>query len=242
MTRIPVVAILISLVLSSPSFAQQEGLISSMDEMRFAPPKEKGSASLVEGRVGKAVRFRFESDAASMFFTSNIHGQVEWDKADGFSFWVRGNEASGFGGLDFIYDDDYSVRYDLCFPVKKGEWTKITTAWQDLVPVLPGPRSKPLGTTGGNAPSRLSALFVGKWWYWAVYPAISFDVDEIRLERKIDRDTTDYRPEGPPLGRCPPEAEGGQTGHDRDDGRFADRQAPLGQSRGLLDRSAAGRI
>ena len=53
----------------------------------------------------------------------------------------------------------------------------------------------------GNAPSRLSALFVGKWWYWALYPAISFDVDEIRLERKIDRDTTDYRPEGPPLAR-----------------------------------------
>lgn len=62
-----------------------------MDEMRFAPPKEKGSASLVDGRVGRAVRFRFEADSPSAFFTSNIHGKPEWDHALGFSFWVRSN-------------------------------------------------------------------------------------------------------------------------------------------------------
>ena len=43
------------------------------------------------------------------------------------------------------------MRYDVCFPVKNGEWTKISVAWQDLVPVLPGPAAKPLGRSGGNA-------------------------------------------------------------------------------------------
>ena len=43
------------------------------------------------GRVGKAVRFRFEADAPSAFFSSNIHGKPEWDRALGFSSWVRGN-------------------------------------------------------------------------------------------------------------------------------------------------------
>ncbi len=183
-----------------PVRAQEAGVIASMDEMRFAPPKEKGSASLV-GRVGKAVRFRFEADAPSTFFTSNIHGKPEWERAQGFSFWVRGHDSDGFGGLEFIYDDDYAVRYDFCFPVKNGEWRKILVAWQDLVPVLPGPAAKPLGTSGGNAASKLSAIFVGKWWYWPQDPAVCFDIDEIRLEPTIERDASEHLPDGPPLGR-----------------------------------------
>ena len=155
----------------------------------------------MDGRVGRAVRFRFEADAASTFFTSNIHGQPEWDRAQGFSFWVRGNGSDGFEGLEFIYDDDYAVRYDVCFPVQNGEWRKVSVAWQDLVPVLPGPAAKPLGTSGGNAASKLSAVFVGKWWYWSLYPALCFNIDEIRLELTIERDANDHLPDGPPLGR-----------------------------------------
>jgi len=37
---------------------------------------------------------------------SNIHGRPEWDQADGFSFWVRGEGTEGFGGLEFIDDDE----------------------------------------------------------------------------------------------------------------------------------------
>lgn len=131
MFRIVVFAALVFLAAFPPVRAQEAGVIASMDEMQFAPPKEKGSASLVDGRVGKAVRFRFEADAPSAFFSSNIHGKPEWDRALGFSSWVRGNGSDGFGGLEFIYDDDYAMRYDVCFPVKNGEWTKISVAWQD---------------------------------------------------------------------------------------------------------------
>ena len=81
------------------------------------------------------------------------------------------------------------------------EWTKVTVAWNDLIPVLPGPKAKPQGTPGGNPPSKLSGLWVGKWWYWGDYPAISFAIDEVRLEPAIDRDVKDHRPDGPPLGR-----------------------------------------
>ena len=198
---IRVLALAVAALVAAPAVADEGVVIATMDEVRFQPPKTKGEAELVAGKVGGAVRFRFEKDARSTFFTSNIHGAPAWDRADGFSFWVKGDGPDGFGGLQFIFDDDYAVRYDLCFPVKGIGWTKVIVAWSDLIPVLPGPRAKPLGTTGGNPPSKLSGLWFGKWWYWGDYPALTFAVDEIRLEPTIDRDAKDDRPDGPPLGR-----------------------------------------
>jgi lysophospholipase L1-like esterase len=181
--------------------APNEGpLIADMDTLKFTAPKGKGSAELVEGKFGKAVRFSLDKDVRSAFFTSNIRGTAEWDKHAGFSFWVKGDGTDHFAGLQFIYDDDYAVRYDLCFPVKGAEWQKVTVAWSDLIPVLPGPKAKPLGP-GGNAPSKLSAVWFGKWWYWGDYPAHTFTVDEIRLEPQVERDTKDYKPEAAPLVR-----------------------------------------
>ena len=88
MFRIVVFAALVFLGAFALVRAQEAGVIASMDEMRFSPPKEKGSTSLADGRVGRTVRFRFEADSPSTFFTSNIHGKPEWDHALGFSFWV----------------------------------------------------------------------------------------------------------------------------------------------------------
>jgi lysophospholipase L1-like esterase len=179
----------------------EPGMIATMDVPRFQPPKEKGWAEVVDGYHGKAIRFHFDKNCASTFFTSNIHGTPEWDRAAGFSFWVKGDGASGLGGIEFIYDEDYAVRYDLAFPVKGKEWTKVTVAWQDLIPVLPGSRAKPLGNPGGNLASKLSGLWLGKWWYWGDYPALTFDIDEIRLEPVIERERRTFTPKGPPLGR-----------------------------------------
>jgi lysophospholipase L1-like esterase len=175
-------------------------LIASMDELRFQAPKAKAGVELVTGKVGKAVRFTFDK-APSTFCTSNLRGTPAWDQAAGFSFWVKGDGRDQLAGLEFIYDDDYAVRYDLAFPVKGADWTKVTVAWADLVPVLPGPKARPLGTPGGNRPSKLSALWFGRWWYWGDYPGLSFAVDEIRLEPTVERDAADYKPDGPPLRR-----------------------------------------
>ncbi|MDB5308455.1 MAG: hypothetical protein JWO38_2657 [Gemmataceae bacterium] len=194
---LPLALVPAAIVLARPP---ESAVIAAMDEITFASPKEKGKAELVEGKVGKAVRFAFEKDARGTFFTSPIHGTPAWDQAAGFSFWVKGNGIDQFAGLELIHDNDYAVRYDLCFPVKGTAWTKVTVAWGDLIPVLPGPKAKPLGP-GGNPPSKVSGVWIGKWWYWGDYPAGTFTIDEIRLEQKIDRDPNDTEPVGPPLGR-----------------------------------------
>ena len=183
-----------------PVHAADDALLDSMDDLHFQQPKEKGKAELVEGKVGKAVRFSFDEGSRGAFCTSNLHGTPAWDKAAGLSFWVKGDGSDAFGGLQLIYDDDYAVRYDFAFPLKNKEWTKIVIPWRDLVPVLPGAKSNPLDPAGDNKPSRVSALWFGKWWYWGDYPAHSFAVDEIRLEDKIDLGP-DYTPEGAPLAR-----------------------------------------
>lgn len=171
--------------------------IDLMDEIHFR--SDKGKAELVEGKVGKAVRFTFPDKCQNVFFTSNIRGKPEWDDAAGFSFWVKGDGSSHFGGLQFIYDDDFSVRYDYMFPIKSSEWTKVVVPWSDLIPVLPGAKARPLGRD--NKPSKLSALWVGKWWYWRDYAAHSFALDELRLEKTIPASAGDFKPMAAPLQR-----------------------------------------
>jgi lysophospholipase L1-like esterase len=200
MTPLPLfvlVAACAAVALAAPA----EGpVVATMDESIFAAPKGKGTAELVDGKVGKAIKFTLDKDARGAFFTSRLRGTPEWDRAAGLSFWVKGEGNDCFAGMEFIYDDDFAVRYDLCFPVKGKDWRKVTVAWDDLIPVLPGPKAKPLGQ-GGNAPSKVSAVWFGKWWYWGDYPAHTFTIDEIRLEPVIERDTKDYRPAGDPLSR-----------------------------------------
>ena len=197
----PLFAALLALTAFGAARAADDSLIDAMDEVHFQPPKEKGKAELIDGKVGKAVRFSFDQDARGAFFTSNRRGSPAWDKAAGLSFWVKGDGSDHFGGLELIYDDDYAVRYDYAFPLKSTEWTKIVVPWRNLVPVLPGEKSGLLDPAGDNKPSKISAIFFGKWWYWGDYPACSFAVDEIRLEDKIDLNTNDYTPDGPPLAR-----------------------------------------
>jgi lysophospholipase L1-like esterase len=204
--RRPILALAFA-CLAAPASAQEDGVIASMDEVRFQAPKDKGRIELAEGHSGKANRFRF--DPAGSFFASNLRGNTDWDHAEGVSFWVKNEGEDGFCGLEFIFEEDYSVRYDVCFPVKGRDWTRVTVAWTDLIPVLPGPKGKPLGVPGGNPPSKLSALWVGRWWYWGKYPALDFRLDDLRLEPTVPRDTARYRPEGPPLARVLAKLEAG---------------------------------
>ena len=179
----------------------QAPVIDSLDELHFRFPKEKARAELVPGKVGGAVRFAFDADCRGTFFMSGIRGKPEWDQAAGFSFWVKGDGSDHLGGLEFIYDEDYAVRYDYAFPIRGTEWTKISVAWRDLIPVLPGPNARPLDPVSGNRPSKLSSLWIGKWWYWQDYSAHSFALDDLRLEATLPQDLKEYRPQGDPLAR-----------------------------------------
>lgn len=178
--------------------ADDSTLIDPLDENRFRAG-DKGKIDVVDGKVGKALKFTYPDKCQNVFFMSRVRGQKEWDDAAGFSFWVKGDGSDHFGGIQFIYDEDYAVRYDYMFPIKSTEWTKVTVAWQDLVPALPGPKAHMLG--GINKPSKISAMWIGKWWYWRDYASHSFAMDELRLEKKIARDTTNYKPAGGPLAR-----------------------------------------
>ena len=96
-TRLSALALAISILRVTATHGDEKGVIASMDEMKFQSPKEKGSAALVDGKVGKAIRFRFEKDARSTFFTSNIHarpvGSSRWILLlgqGGRDRWIRG--------------------------------------------------------------------------------------------------------------------------------------------------------
>lgn len=188
-----IIAAAIPLLFASISLADGP-VIDSFDEMRFRAPAEKASAKLIPGHTGSAIEFQFEKESPSVFFGSNIHGQPNWDDAEGISFWVKGDDSAEVGAIQFIYDEDYAVRYEYAFPLKGTDWHKVTIAWRDFVPVLPGANSNLLDPKKGNRPSKLSALWVGKWWHWRDYPSHSFALDELRLESKIHEEDVVYLP------------------------------------------------
>lgn len=196
-------------VLTAVAFTLTAGLlragddlvIDTMDAVRFQPPKEKGKAEPVPGKVGGAVRFTFENDCGGAFFSRALRGGPAWDRSAGFSFWVKGDGSKGFGCLQFIYNDDYALRYDYAFPLRSTEWAKVSVRWGDLIPVLPAPGSVMIDPAGGNKPSKLTGLFVGKWWYWRDTAAASFALDDFRVEPVIDPAADPKLPPGPPLAR-----------------------------------------
>jgi len=199
------------LLLSLLAAVSQEGpIISTMDDVRVTPPKEKGRAESIEGKVGKAVKFSFDDKCKSVFCSTNIRATPEWDRAAGISFWVKGDGSKHFGALQFIWNEDYAARYDVAFPLEGTEWKKIVVAWRDLVPVLPSAASKFIDPKSGNAPSKLNTLWFGKWWYWRDDAAHSYAIDDMRLEPAIALDTDSYAPKGNPLERIQAKVKAGK--------------------------------
>jgi lysophospholipase L1-like esterase len=163
-------------------------------------PAGKGSIEPIEGKVGKALRFSFGDNCQGVFATGPRTDHSGWDQAAGFSFWVKGDGSSHLGGIEFIWNEDYAMRYAYAFPIDSTEWRKIVVSWKDLIPES----SKillPVDPRSGNAPSKLGPFSFGKWWYWKDYAAHSYVIDEIRLEPTIVPDTKTYRPAGAPLER-----------------------------------------
>ena len=198
-------------LLSTLAPLPQDGpLVSSMDDVRVQNPKEKGRAEVVDGKVGKAVKFSFDDKCKTAFCITNIRATPEWDKAAGFSFWVKGDGSKHFGALQLIWNEDYAARYDVAFPLDSTEWKKIVVAWRDLVPVLPSASSKFIDPKTGNAPSKLGGFWFGKWWYWRDDAAHSFTIDDIRLEPTIALESELYLPKGNPLERVQAKVKAGK--------------------------------
>jgi lysophospholipase L1-like esterase len=170
--------------------------LDSMDALTFQPPKEKVTVRIVEGKQGNALQFSFEKDCKGAFAIGRVKGTPEWDRAAGISFWVKGDGAEHLGGLEFVWNGDFALRYACTFPIASTEWKKIAVPWRDLIPETCNAEAKPLGPDG-LAPSKLGALWFGKWWYWRDYAAHSYTVDDIRLELAIEAPAEPKAPAAP---------------------------------------------
>ncbi len=183
------------------AFADVDGhAIDSMDAATFTMPSGKGSVELVGGRDGNALKFTFNDNCSGVFAAGKAGGMPEWDKAAGISFWVKGDGSRHLGGLEFVWNGDFSERYACSFPIDGTDWRKVVVPWHDLIPEM-GKTARRIDSANGNTPSKLGPIWFGKWWYWKDYAAHSYTVDDIRLERTIPPDSADYRPAGSPLER-----------------------------------------
>lgn len=178
--------------------AAEPAIIFDMDTLRHRPgtfgerKTQVGTAELVEGKFGQACLFRFATNAQSGFFTAGIKPTPAWDQGAGFSFWVKGDGSTNWGGIELIDGSDYALRYGYCFPIDSTEWRRITVPWCDLIPELP--KGRFVDAQSGFAPSRFGNFWFGKWVYWRDYPACSFAIDQIALEPIVATDLAVYTP------------------------------------------------
>ncbi|HUU42354.1 MAG TPA: GDSL-type esterase/lipase family protein [Planctomycetota bacterium] len=206
------------LVLAGVTFAQ-DGTLFDMDTVVHKPTeivvdaktKAKGPCAtleLVDGKFGKAVKFTFIANARGGFCTKWHRADASWDEAAGISFWVKGDGSASWGGLELIDQNDYALRYGYCFPIDSTEWRKITVPWCDLVPELP--KGDLVDVKTGYKPSGFGNVWFGKWFYWKDYPAHSYTIDQVQLEKTIDADATDYTPAAAGLSRFLAKLEAGK--------------------------------
>jgi len=193
---------------------QQDTIIFDMDSIRHTPMEfgedktPAGTVELVEGKVGQACRLTFVEDARGGVFAASVRASGAWDKAEGISFWVKGDGSESWGGLELIDTSDYRYRYGYCFPIDSTDWRKITVPWCDLIPEHPA--GELVDPATGYAPSRFGNLWFGKWWYWKEYPAHSYAIDQVALEPTIPVDTADYTPQRTGAPRTLAKLEAGQ--------------------------------
>jgi lysophospholipase L1-like esterase len=177
--------------------------IDTMDALSFAQPKEKATVEIVEGKDGKAQKFSFTKDCMNAFVYAKFKSSPDWDSAAGISFWVKGDGSDHLGGIQLIYDGDYSNRFGYAFRIDGTEWKKIVIPWSDFIPELCNENAKPLAK-----PSKISSFAFGKWWYWRDYAAHSYVIDDIRLESSIP--AAPSFPAGPALARVAAKLKAGQ--------------------------------
>ena len=200
-TRLLFVAATSALLASAQVGAQQGSVIDAMDAVTFTAPEGKAAVELVEGREGKALQFTFPKGTPSVFAIGRARGKPEWDAAAGFSFWAKGDGSPQLAGLQFVWGEDYGLRYDFAFRLEGTDWRKVVVPWRDLIPVLPAPGARTIDPEKWQRPSKLGQLWFGRWWYWREYPPLKFAIDDLRLEPSIAPDIRDLKPKGAPLAR-----------------------------------------
>ena len=235
MTRVWVLIVIALLAASSAHSQAPQPLLCDLSRVVHKPgevtTKDKkkvpaGTVELVDGQFGKACKFTFVESTGPQFFTAWVNPTDNRDQFDGFSFWVKGDGSKSCGGLELIDGDDYGQRYGYCFPIQSKDWVKVTVPWSDVVPELTG---APVDARQGYAPNRFRNVWVGKWFYWREHPACSFTLERMALEKHIARDAHELHSQAAGAAAAVGQTQGPQAGDHRHHGRFAHRQAALGQ-------------
>ena len=94
------------------SIQHQVGQITGKDQHKIPC----GAAELVDGKFGKAVKFSFVEGASGGFMTGRVRPTADWEKSAGFSFWVKGDGSSSWGGIELIDSDDFGFAMVIAFP------------------------------------------------------------------------------------------------------------------------------
>ncbi len=82
------------------------------------PRRRARRGSWWDGKAGKAVRFSFDQDACSTFFTSNHRGTPAWDKAAGLFLLQAATAPTTSAAWSRSGDDDYGLCHDFAFPLE----------------------------------------------------------------------------------------------------------------------------
>lgn len=155
-------------------------------------PRVAGVASAREG-AGQALRFTFFESAKAHFAGRALHATEDWDRAAGLSFWFRGDGSDAFIALSLI-DESYTRRYAALLALKSAEWRRVALRWEDFVPELVS--ADWLGAPGARMkPSEVRALWFGRWHYFKPWSACAFELDELRLEARLERPAPPGTPE-----------------------------------------------
>lgn len=201
MTKSSLLSTFVALACVVVARAEDDKGIDAMDELPRMSG-EKVTADLVDGKIGRAVKLSFGDDCQNVYAQTRSRATAEWNEADGFSFWVKGDGSNHLGGMELIWNGDYALRYSFAFPINHTDWRKVFVRWRDLVPETANKAALPIDPRTGNEPSKLGSIWFGKWWYWRDYAGHSYTIDEIRLETSLPDDNPPLRPTGAPLARC----------------------------------------
>ena len=203
MTRIRSAASTVTLAALIALFANVGDAMASdaFDPASFRVAGAKAQLKLGDSEHSKTLELKFADDCKSNMIVGRTGGTPEWNKAAGFSFWLKGDGSDHLGALEFIWNDDYGLRYAYAFSLKDTAWRKVVVAWRDLLPEVSNPAARPIDAATGSAPAKLGPIWFGKWWYWRDAAAHSYSIADLRLEPSIELDHRDFKPKGNSLAR-----------------------------------------
>ena len=195
-----------ALAFAAPAWGQSPPLLFDFSRVQHkpgevtTPDKQKvpaGTVELVDGQFGKACRFSFVAATGPQFFTAWVNPRRIGTSTKA--------SASGSRATVPRAAADWSSSTVMTTPCGSAIASRSSPPSGSRSP-CPGATGARIGRAAGGRetrlrPSRFRNVWFGKWFYWREYPACSFTIERMALEKHIDRDATDYTPQQPGLPR-----------------------------------------